>query len=88
MFAAVASSAAVRNLLQGVASILAAMAPCSRLYGYIGCQLAASGQPHCAYQAWIDTYSSSQYLSLPAIKEGLLDQLGAQAEGGELEFDR
>jgi hypothetical protein len=50
-------------LAQGLAGILAAMAPCSRLYGFLGCQLALAypGASH-QYSHWIDTYSSPEYL--------------------------
>jgi hypothetical protein len=39
------------------------MAPCSRLYGFLGCQLALAypGASH-QYSHWIDTYSSANYL--------------------------
>jgi thiaminase len=39
------------------------MAPCSRLYGFLGCQLALAypGASH-QYSHWIDTYSSPEYL--------------------------
>lgn len=54
-------------LLQtSIAEVLAAMIPCSRLYGYLGCQLAAAnaaaGMPRHAYTEWIDVYSGAEYL--------------------------
>jgi thiaminase len=52
-------------LLQtSVAEVLAAMIPCARLYGFLGCQLAAAtrGQPRHAYSEWVDTYSGAEYL--------------------------
>lgn len=56
--------------------VLAAMAPCSRLYGFLGCQLAAvfPSKDH-PYARWLDTYSSEQYLAGPATQERLLDSL-------------
>jgi thiaminase len=50
----------------GVAEVLAAMAPCSRLYGFLGCALAAA-HPRAArrgnpYRDWIDVYSGFDYL--------------------------
>lgn len=46
-----------------VAEILAAMLPCARLYGFIGCTLARAypGVKH-EYAEWIATYSSTEYL--------------------------
>lgn len=71
-------------LFQGVAGILAAMVPCSRLYGFLGEELAAAyPQARHAYSDWIVTYSSPAYLALPAIKEALLDKLGQEADFGE-----
>jgi thiaminase len=52
-------------LLQtSVAEVLAAMIPCARLYGFLGCQLAAAirGQPRHAYSEWVETYSGAEYL--------------------------
>eukprot|EP00200_Dunaliella_tertiolecta_P010578 CAMPEP_0202372268 /NCGR_PEP_ID=MMETSP1127-20130417/3487_1 /ASSEMBLY_ACC=CAM_ASM_000462 /TAXON_ID=3047 /ORGANISM="Dunaliella tertiolecta, Strain CCMP1320" /LENGTH=624 /DNA_ID=CAMNT_0048968743 /DNA_START=13 /DNA_END=1884 /DNA_ORIENTATION=+ len=59
-----------------VADILAAMAPCSRLYAWLGCTLADAypGASH-QYVEWIETYSSEGYMALPDIKEGLLHEL-------------
>ena len=72
-----------------VAAILAAMAPCSRLYGWLGCALAEAGvvgaagpAPH-PYADWIVTYSSQAYLTAPAAKEALLDRLAGEVEEGE-----
>jgi hypothetical protein len=47
-----------------VAEILAAMIPCSRLYGYLGCSLAGATRhlaKH-AYSEWVETYSGAEYL--------------------------
>ncbi|KAF5830719.1 hypothetical protein DUNSADRAFT_14125 [Dunaliella salina] len=59
-----------------VADILAAMAPCSRLYAWLGCMLADAypGADH-QYAEWMETYSSTGYTVLPDIKEGLLHEL-------------
>lgn len=71
-----------------VACILAAMTPCSRLYGWLGCVLARAGAGRAAdgsrpYGDWIATYSSAEYLVAPAAKEALLDRLVASADEGE-----
>jgi thiaminase len=47
-----------------VAEVLAAMIPCARLYGFLGCRLASATAhlaPH-AYSDWVATYSSAEYL--------------------------
>jgi thiaminase len=54
------------HLQTTVAEVLAAMMPCSRLYGYLGCALAAAtqqvGLSRHAYSEWVDTYSGADYL--------------------------
>jgi thiaminase len=78
-----ASQSRVAVPTQGVADILAAMAPCSRLYGYLGCSLnkAFPNAQH-PYAGWIQTYCSPAYLKLPAMKERVLDRLGGDAPAG------
>lgn len=54
---------------------LAAMAPCSRLYGWLGLRIA--DQPFDdRYDFWINMYSSPDYQDKVAIVEGMLDQHG------------
>ena len=48
--------------LQGVDASLAAMAPCARLYGFLGCQLSSTYGVSGPYADWIQTYSSDEYL--------------------------
>lgn len=53
-----------RDPASHVAEVLAAMIPCSRLYGFLGCRLAAATghlAPH-AYSEWLETYSGDAYL--------------------------
>lgn len=47
-----------------VVEVLAAMIPCSRLYGFLGCSLAAatSHLGRHKYSDWLDTYSGADYL--------------------------
>ena len=55
---------------------LAAMAPCARLYGWLGQRLADA--PHSdRYGFWIGMYSARDYLSKVDIVEQLLDRHGA-----------
>ena len=73
-----------RACLQDVPHILAAMTPCSKLYGYLGQHLArAYPQASHAYRDWIQTYSSASYNALPAAKEVLLNRLGKGRDFGE-----
>lgn len=61
-----------------VAEVLAAMIPCSRLYGYLGCTLAGATHhlaKH-AYSEWVETYSGAEYLV------SLLVGGGREDEGG------
>ena len=59
------------------------MAPCARLYGYLGCQLMRS-RPHAAhpYVRWAHTYSSAGYLGMVGDKEALLNRIGRRAPYG------
>lgn len=61
-----AAGAVACCLQTSIAEVLAAMIPCSRLYGYLGCQLAAANAaaalPRHAYTEWIEVYSGEKYL--------------------------
>jgi thiaminase (transcriptional activator TenA) len=50
-----------------------AMAPCMRLYAFLGQSLAKLDPPPHRYSAWIETYSSDQFEPLAAQLEGLID---------------
>lgn len=69
--------------MQSLAHLLAAMAPCSRLYGYLGCQLrrARPGAGH-QYARWARTYSSASYLAMVSDKEKLLNRVGRRVPNG------
>ncbi|KAK9829096.1 hypothetical protein WJX72_003863 [[Myrmecia] bisecta] len=70
---------------QELVYILAAMTPCSRLYGFLGCQLAASyPQDGLPYADWVQTYSLPAYLELPPKTEALLDELAVGVPYGSL----
>ena len=58
-----------------------AMAPCMRLYAYLGQQLASAGIPEHAYRDWIVTYSSDQFEPLAVQLETIVD---TYAEDGEV----
>lgn len=56
-------AASARWVLQGLPEVLAAMAPCARLYAFLGCSLAkAFPDADHAYSGWIKMYSSREYL--------------------------
>lgn len=63
----------------GVAAV--AMAPCMRLYAYLGQELAAKGIPDHRYSDWIRTYSSNDFEPLAHQLEQLVN---AYAEDSEL----
>jgi thiaminase (transcriptional activator TenA) len=52
---------------------IAAMAPCMRLYAYLGQQLATGGVPNHRFTGWIRTYSSPEFEELAAVLDNLLD---------------
>ena len=52
------------------------MAPCMRLYAFLGQRLAADGLPEHDYREWIETYSSEEFEELAKKLEDLLDGVG------------
>ena len=52
----------------------AAMAPCMRLYGFLGGELAGDGIPQHQYADWIETYSSGEFQPLVERLESLIDR--------------
>ena len=58
---------------QGLAEALAAMAPCLRLYAYLGTRLQGVQPPlRSPYREWAAMYSTPAYLVQPASQEALL----------------
>jgi thiaminase/transcriptional activator TenA len=51
-----------------------AMAPCMRLYAFLGQELAHQGPPDHPYTEWIDTYSSQEFEDLAQQLEQLVDR--------------
>ncbi|MFB2937674.1 TenA family protein [Aerosakkonemataceae cyanobacterium BLCC-F154] len=51
-----------------------AMAPCMRLYAFLGQELAKNGIPKHQYSDWICTYSSPEFLPLATELETLVDR--------------
>lgn len=62
---------------QDVGITAVAMAPCMRLYAYIGQSLAAQGVPDHLYGNWIRTYSSDDFEPLAVQLEQLVDRYNA-----------
>lgn len=58
-----------------LATIVAAMTPCMRLYAYLGQELVASADAGNPYRDWIETYSSAAIDQLASDLETLLDEL-------------
>jgi len=62
--------------LEPVGHVVAAMAPCMRLYAFLGQQLAPELNPDSPYAEWVETYSSPEMEDLASRLEGLLDIYG------------
>jgi thiaminase/transcriptional activator TenA len=60
-----------------LAETIAAMAPCMRLYAWLGSELAKDGVPDHRYADWVRTYSSREFQDLADLLDGLLDRLAA-----------
>lgn len=88
------AAAAYTDFLQATAwrapvgETLAAMAPCMRLYAFLGTQLAERPVPDNPYQAWIDTYSAADFGDLADGVDTLLARLatGTVAERGAYRY--
>lgn len=61
--------------------LLAAMAPCMRLYYFLGLQLANEDRPTHRYTSWIETYASPEFAQLVEQIEGLMDRYGQGTDG-------
>jgi len=55
-------------------TLAAAMAPCMRLYAYLGQNLASTQAASQRYSAWIETYSSNEFEALVRQLEQLVNQ--------------
>jgi thiaminase/transcriptional activator TenA len=66
--------------LEPVGYTTAAMAPCMRLYAFLGRELAPKLNPESAYREWVETYSSDDLEALAARLEALLDRYGGEPE--------
>ena len=65
---------------QPVGITAVAMAPCMRLYAYLGQQLARTGIPEHTYKDWIVTYSSDQFEPLAVQLETIVDNYAEDSE--------
>ena len=65
--------------------LVAAMAPCMRLYHYLGSCLAEEDHPPHRYTSWIKTYTGAEFAELVDRIEGLMDRYG---QGTDQERDR
>ncbi len=64
--------------LEPVGHTAAAMAPCMRLYAFLGQQLAPKLNPKSPYREWVETYSSRDFETLASRLDGLLDRFGGE----------
>jgi thiaminase/transcriptional activator TenA len=64
--------------LEPVGHTAAAMAPCMRLYAFLGQQLAPKLNPESPYREWVETYSSPDSEALASRLEALLDRYGGE----------
>jgi thiaminase/transcriptional activator TenA len=67
---------------QGPGAAAAAMAPCLRLYAWLGRELARGGVPRHDYADWIRTYSSPGFEAAATRLEGIVDRLSGPEEAG------
>ena len=63
-----------------------AMAPCMRLYAFLGQSLAQLNRPTHRYSPWIDTYSSDQFEPLAAQLEALVDAQAADTPSSQAAY--
>jgi thiaminase/transcriptional activator TenA len=63
-----------------------AMAPCMRLYAFLGQSLAQLNPPLHSYRPWIDIYSSDEFEPLAAQLEALLDSHAADTPSNQAAY--
>ncbi|MFQ4140311.1 TenA family protein [Nodosilinea sp. PGN35] len=63
-----------------------AMAPCMRLYAFLGQSLAQRNPPTHRYSPWIDTYGSDQFEPLAAQLEALIDDSTADSPSNQTAY--
>ena len=66
--------------LEPVGHTAAAMAPCMRLYAFLGQQLAPKLNPQSPYREWVKTYASADTEALASRLEALLDRYRGDPE--------
>ncbi len=64
--------------LEPVGHAAAAMAPCMRLYAFLGQELAPKLNPKSPYHEWVETYSSRDFETSALRLDGLLDRFGGE----------
>ncbi len=65
-----------------MATVLAALLPCSWGYGEIGLRLKARGLPPVShYATWVETYASPEYQQLVGWLRGLFDEAAGEVRG-------
>jgi thiaminase/transcriptional activator TenA len=65
-----------------IATVLAALLPCSWGYGEIGLRLKAGGLPPVShYATWVETYASPEYQQLVGWLRGLFDEAAGEVRG-------
>lgn len=72
--------------LEPLPHALAAMAPCMRLYAWLGQQLSADLDPASPYAEWVRTYGDPEFDALAASLETMLDQLGGDPAAMERHY--
>lgn len=60
--------------LGSVGETCAAMAPCMRLYAFLGQSLASQGAAYNPYHEWVQTYAATSFETLAATLERLVDR--------------
>ena len=64
---------------QSMGITVAAMAPCMRLYAYLGKSLAKQGLSAKTYYEWVETYSSQDFEDLAQSLESLIDEFSTDS---------
>lgn len=62
--------------LEPVGHVCAAMAPCMRLYAWLGAELEPVTAADSPYREWVQTYADEGFQQLAATLDGLVDRLG------------
>ena len=72
--------------LEPVGHTVAAMAPCMRLYAWLGGELLPAAAQSSPYREWLETYASAEFQAHAERLDALLDELAAEEHAASINY--